>query len=300
MKMKLNINITTMASVAVLTAGISTVQADLTHRYSFTTDVTDSVGSANGTLVGTQNGGPTVSGGQLVLNNPNFQGANPANNYLSLPVSILPSSGSVTIEQWFTFTGSGFFTEGWAFSDRNGGANPPGASSGQYFMHTISNPQGGPVPAGGGSSVAQTIAGYGGGAETRAYGTTTGIGAGGGGYLDDGGTYMSATVIDSVAGTLAYYVYRVSDGVGGLQSTITAIPLSSYSFTEAFLGRSPFDADNATSGTIDEFRIYNDARSASMILGDYLAGPNVLVPEPTSATLLALGGVSLLLLRRRS
>jgi PEP-CTERM motif len=283
-----------LSSVIALAACASTAHAGLTHRYTFTTDASDSVGGANGTLQGIA----TVSGGQLQLNNPPFSPSSFAGGYLSLPVSILPTSGSVTIEQWFTFTGSGFFTEAYTFSDRNGGANPPGSNVGQYLMHTISNPQGGPVPAGGGSSVAQSLAGYLGG-ETRAFGTTPGLGAGGGGYLDDGGTYMAATVIDGTAGTLSYYVFRVSDGLGGLQQMIPAIPLSSYSFTDAFLGRSPFDADNWTSGSVDEFRIFNDARSIGDIYGDFAAGPNV-VPEPASLTLLGLGGLALFLRRRSS
>ena len=128
-------------------------------------------------------------------------------------------------------------------------------------MHTISAPQGGPVPSGGGSHVAQSLAGYGGGAETDAFGTTPGIGAVGGGYLDDGETFFAATVIDGTAGTLSYYLYDISaGGVGGLQQTITAIPLSSYSFTDAYLGRSAFAVDNATSGSINEFRIYDSLK----------------------------------------
>jgi len=279
--------------VAAFAAGASSARADLTHRYSFTSDASDSVGGANGTLINIA----TVSGGQLRFNNPNFSPSSFVGGYLSLPPSILPSSGSVTIEEWFTFTGSGFFTEAYTFSNRQGGSNPPGPSNGQYLMHTISNPQGGPVPSAGGSSVAQSLAGYGGGAESRAFGTTPGIGAGGGGYLDDGGTYMAATVIDGSAGTLSYYVFRVSDGVGGLQQTIPAIALSSYNFTDAFLGRSAFDADNWTSGTVDEFRIYNNAKDSAGIFADFIAGPNV-VPEPSSLALVGLGGLALFLRRR--
>ena len=294
------INAGFVASVVALAACASTAQAQLTHRYSFTTDASDSVGGANGTLMNIA----SVSGGQLQFNNPNFSPSSFAGGYLSLPASILPSSGSVTIEQWFTFSGSGFFTEAYTFSDRNGGANPPGANSGQYLMHAISAPQGGPVPSAGGSHVAQALSGYAGsltpppGPETDAFGTTPGLGFAGGGYLDDGGTYMAATVIDGGAGTLSYYVFRVSDGLGGLQQTIAAIPLSSYSFTDAFLGRSAFSADNWVSGSVDEFRIYNDAHSAADIFADFSAGPNALVPEPASLTLLGLGGVALFLRRR--
>lgn len=294
-------NIRLLASVVVVATLASTARADLIHRYNFDTDASDSIGSADGTFVGSTMGGPTVSGGQLQLNNNTFQAASATNNYLSLPASILPSSGSVTIEQWGTYNGSGFFTEAWAFSDRNGGANPPGADVGQYLMFTISAPQPATPPGGagtGGSHIAQATAGY--NTETDAYHTTAGIGAaGGGGYLDDNGTYMTAAVIDSNAGTLSYYLYRVSDGAGGLQQTISADPLSSYSFTDAFLGRSPFDADNATAGSIDEFRIYNEARDGSTILADYLAGPNELVPEPTSLAVLGLGGLLGLFFRRR-
>jgi hypothetical protein len=283
-----------LSSIVALAALASTARADLTHRYSFTGDASDSVGGANGTLMGPA----TVSGGQLQLNNPAFSPSSFAGGWLQLPVSILPTSGSVTIEQWFTFGGSGFFTEAYTFSDRNGGANPPGSNNGQYLMHTISNPQGGPVPAGGGNSVAQSLAGYAGG-ETRAFGTTPGLGAFGGGYLDDGGTYMAVTVIDGGAGTLSYYLWRVSDGLGGLQQTIPAIALSSYSFTDAMIGRSPFPGDNWTSGSVNEFRIYNEARSAAQVLSDAQNGPNA-IPEPASLTLLGLGGLALFLRRRFS
>jgi hypothetical protein len=289
------------AAAAALVICTSTTRANLIHRYSFTTDASDSVAGADGTLRNIA----TVSAGQLQTNNPNFSGSAFAGGYLSLPPSILPSSGSVTIEQWGTYSGSGWFTEAYTFTDHNNDfvnppTNPPGASVGQYLMHTISNPQGGPVPAGGGSSVAQTLAGYGGGAESRAFGTTPGIGAGGGGYLDDGQSYMTATVIDGGAGTLSYYIYRLSDGAGGgLQHTIPAIPLSSYSFTNAYIGRSAFLGDNWLSASVDEFRIYNEARSSAEIAADYQAGPNSLVPEPASLGMVAVGSLGLLAFGKR-
>src|SRR3954453_15764425 len=92
-------------AATLLSAGASSARAGLTHRYSFTTNANDSVGSANGTLKNSA----TVSGNQLQLNNPNFSGPSTAGGYLALPPTILPASGSATIEQWFTFGGSGFF-----------------------------------------------------------------------------------------------------------------------------------------------------------------------------------------------
>src|SRR4029077_19394329 len=134
----------------------STAFGDITHRYTFTTDASDSVGLANGTLKTVA----TVSGGKLQMNNPAFPDTSQPRGYLSLPPSILPSSGSATIEEWFTFGGSGFFTEAYTFTNHNdtgaGPTNPPGANVGQYLMHAISAPQPaippGPGPAGTGGS----------------------------------------------------------------------------------------------------------------------------------------------------
>ena len=281
----------------------STTRADITHRYSFTTDASDTgtVGGANGTLQNVA----TVAGGQLQMNNPAFPNNSVPRGYLSLPPSILPSSGSVTIEQWFTFGGSGFFTEAYTFTNHNdtgsGPTNPPGAGNGQYLVNTISNPDnltGTSVP-GAGSSVAQATTGFNPGNESCAFGSTVGLGFAGGGYLDNGETYMAATVIDGAAGTLSYYLTRVGDGLGGLQQTIAAIPLSSYSFTNAYLGRSPFPADNYTNGSVDEFRIYNEVRSTTQIARDFAAGPDKLVPEPASLFLAAFGGLGMLGFARR-
>jgi hypothetical protein len=291
-----------LTPVALLAAIAPSSRGDLTHRYSFSSDASDSVGTANGTLVNTA----TVSGGQLQFNNPNFTpgSARATSGYLSMPASILPSSGSATIEEWVTITGSGFFAESYTFTNSANDTNPPGATNGQYLLHAISAPQPAVPPGGpgtGGNHIAQATNGFmGPPPETDAYSTTPGVGAVGGGFMDDGETFMCATVIDGTAGTLSYYMYDLSQaGVGGLQQSITAVPLTSYNFTDAFLGRSPFLGDDATSGSVDEFRIYNNAQSAGQVAADEAAGPNTVVtPEPASLGLLAIGGVSLL--RRRS
>lgn len=273
---------------------ISTSNAGLTHRYSFTTDASDSVGGANLTPVNNLLTPITFTGGQAQLNNPNFSGPGAVENYLNAPAaSVMPATGSMTVEEWFTFTGSGFFTEAYAFSDNAQDSNPPGQTNGQYLMHAISAPQPASPPGGpntGGDHIAQALTGYQAGSETDAFSTTPNIGAVGGGYLDNGETFMAATVIDGTAGTLSFYLYDLSQGgVGGLQQTIPAIPLSSYSFTDLYLGRSPFLADNATSGQIDEFRIYDNAQSAAQIAADQAAGADTLVPEPSSIILGAVG-----------
>jgi hypothetical protein len=295
------------ALLGMATAGgfaVKPAHADLIHRYDFSGTiaaggtVSDLVGTANGLLVNSA----TVSGGSLQLNNAPFSGPSTAGGYLSLPAGILPSSGSATIETWFTFGGSGFFTEAYTFTNSANDTNPPGANNGQYLMGTISAPQPGTPPGGantGGSHIAQSLAGYAGG-EIDAYETTPGVGAGGGGYLDDGETFMMAMTIDST-GNLSYYLYDLSQGgIGGLQQTVAGNPLSAFAFTNAFLGRSAFPGDNSTNGTIDEFRVYNTALSASQIAADEAAGPNVVVtPEPASLSIAAIGAAALVSRRRR-
>jgi hypothetical protein len=302
---KLRFKIVSIAAVALLGICVSSASAQLTHRYSFTTDGSDSVGGSafDGTPINNLAQPITFTSGQMQLNNPNFSGPGVVENYLTIPISVLPTGGSMTVEQWFTFTGSGFFTESYAFSDNQEDNNPPGQTNGEYLMQTISAPQPATPPGGantGGSHIAQALTGFQAGSETDAYGTTPGVGAGGGGYLDDGETFMAATVIDGTAGTLSYYLYDISaGGLGGLQQSITAIPLSSYNFTDLYLGRSPFLTDNATSGSIDEFRIYGDAQSADQIAADEAAGPDTLVPEPSSIVLAALGLFGLVAARSR-
>ena len=285
-----------VAVAAAVSSLSASVRADLTHRYSFTTDASDSVGGLNGTLVNTA----TVAGGALQFNNPNFSPA--GGGYLSLSPSILPSSGGATIETWFTMQGSGFFTEAFTFTDNNNGANPPGSNNGMYLMGTISAPQPATPPGGantGGSHIDASIAGFAGG-EVDAYEETPGLGAGGGGYLDDGETFMMSMTIDAT-GNLSYYLYDLSQGgTGGLQETVPGYMLSQFAFTNAFLGRSAFPGDNSTSGAIDEFRVFNTALSASDIAADEAAGPNTVasVPEPGSLALAGLGAIGLMRRRR--
>src|ERR1700754_3869602 len=98
--------IATMIASALMTTDAGAV---VTHRYSFTTDATDSVGTAHGTLIGT-NG--SFAGGQLILANTGEGSENPgtAGAYLDLPNGIVSSSaasgtaGAVTVEMWVTMS----------------------------------------------------------------------------------------------------------------------------------------------------------------------------------------------------
>jgi hypothetical protein len=75
------------------TLTVLAVPTAMTHRYSFTTDASDSIEGANGTLLGDA----TVSGGQLVLDGT-------GGTYVTLPGNIIniATNASVTIEAWTT------------------------------------------------------------------------------------------------------------------------------------------------------------------------------------------------------
>jgi hypothetical protein len=82
-------------------------QAVLAHRYSFTSDASDSVGGANGTLVGSAN----VSSGQVQLDGG-------SGDYVSLPAGLLGTYGSATMDIWATITSSQqLWSRLWEFAD---------------------------------------------------------------------------------------------------------------------------------------------------------------------------------------
>jgi hypothetical protein len=84
----------TVGSVSVTnTLTVVSLPTTLVHRYSFATDASDSIGGANGTLIGDA----TVSGGQLVLPG----GAN-GSGYVSLPGGIIniATNAAASFEAW--------------------------------------------------------------------------------------------------------------------------------------------------------------------------------------------------------
>src|SRR3954453_1930157 len=87
-------------------------RADLTHRYSFTNDASDSVGTANGTV----NGGVTVGGGTAV-----FDGV--SGSFIDLPPGIISNYTSVSFDFWIDVGVNGNWCELYAFGDRDAGGN---------------------------------------------------------------------------------------------------------------------------------------------------------------------------------
>ena len=206
----------------------------LAHRYSFTTDASDSVGGADGTL----QGGATVSGGQLQLT-----GA--STDYLELPGGLLLDYDSVTIDTWVNFGPAQSWARLWQFTDIT--LNPPGGINEFFFAPGWNGPPNANVysagfPRGGG-------------------GTTTGLALGGAPFH-----------ITCLYGNGSMEVY--TNGVfQGSQSGLIA-PASQAGTNFSWIGHSPYPADPGINGSVDEYRIYRGKLSQEEITASDLIGPD--------------------------
>jgi hypothetical protein len=237
-----------LLSVVLVALLASAAQAELIHQYTFNDGTAnDSVGSVNGTL-----SGATVSGGKA-----SFDGTD---DYISFGSQIVPTSGvtGVTVVAWFN-------------------ADASNAGSAQVFSLGVS------ASAGNWLFYIPTV-------------SRIGIKTGSGSTLNaastaqnDGKDHVVAAVITTTGGannygTLSYYL----DGVFKSSVDLTSADnLSLLSGTTNSLAKGANGGDAYYKGTIDEFRVYNTALSATEI--SVLTSE---VPEPSSTALLltAIGG----------
>jgi hypothetical protein len=253
--------LTSWISVVLASLGLCTgARADLLHRYSFNDGTAnDSVGGANGSL----QGGATVSGGALQFNG--------VSAFADLPAGAIAinSYSSVTVEMWLSVPANttGGFASAFAFgrTDFSTGLGE------QYLVFT-------PVY-GNASRAALSSDFY--NVDRNAFGPR----------FDDGHEHFVAVTVDAVS--ISYFL---DGGLVGTNS-LAGASLANLSNDLALLGRSVYVADAFEAGSMNEFRIWNNALSAGQVAADALAGPNV-VPEPGSVSLLWLG-VGLVILRRR-
>jgi hypothetical protein len=211
----------------------------LQHRYSFTTDASDSIGGANGTLMGTA----SVTGGNLVLDGS-------SGTYLNLPGGLVSSNQAVTIEAWATFGASSAWARLFDFGSTAGfGTNTTGPQNFWWFAPNT------------GATVRSDVA------------TTAGFNnVDGAPPLNNRTTHVTITY-DPNDGMMLLYTNAVL-----IESDYTAtVPLSSVSSDDAFIGHSQFTADPYLIASIDEFRIYNGALNSDEIAATEILGPNALL-----------------------
>jgi hypothetical protein len=214
----------------------------LVHRYSFTSDASDSAGTADGTVVG----GATFNGnGGLVLNG--------TNGYVALPAGIVSNLTAVTIETWATFgtIANNSFLFGFGNTDAGGAGE-------NYIFCT---------PHGNGARAAITAADPGWQGEQQAAISSP---------LDDQSNVLVTTVFNPPAHFIGLYL----NGVLVASNTAVTTTLAAVNNRFSYLGRSLYSADPYLAGTLNEFRIYNGALTNSQIALDAAAGPDRLVSDP--------------------
>ena len=206
----------------------------MSHRYSFAADPTDSIGTNNGTLMGTA----TVTGGALVLD-----GSTGCYLDLSTNGGIISTYPSATIDYWATFGALNAWNYAWAFGNTFNGAGQ------NYIMNVARN-------GGTGHRVDHNSAGLGAAFDmTGAFANLL---------------VHCTTVVDPNTGLLAVFTNGVLSGV----SHTDFAPLAGISTNLAYIGRSLWTADGYLPGTIDEFRVYTGALSPVQIAMADLSGPN--------------------------
>ncbi len=259
-------------SVQVTYVPASYAPATLMHRYHFANgNAHDSVGTANGTLVGNA----TISGGQLVI--PNTTSAAPATDYLKLPAGILTNAASgmdlaVTVEAWATISPNQYT---WANLFDFGNQDSSGDS--EYDIHVCVH-----------SSDDATIAGI--SDSDNANVDYQYIDLGPGSSLDGSTNVHVTAVFDPPDGYVAIYLNGV---LAGADDYVT-IPMSAVEDVRNIIGADNWP-DAGMQGSIAEFRIYNGVLQSNDVAATQALGPNQLLSAASPTLGAAMSGTNLTL-----
>jgi hypothetical protein len=228
--------------------------ATLVHRYSFNetsgTNVADSIGGP--AWMGTLPRGGTLGGGQVAI-------ASNLQQYIQLPVGILSNYTQVTIEAWVTFPDqlpvNCFF---FGFGNYSGNTG---------YNYIFCAPRAG--------RAAITSGNY--SAEQNAY---TGV------DFSFHTNFHLAFVFNPPGGYLAIYTNGL---LAGINNSITN-GFNSVSNLYSWIGRSLYSGDPYPDFSLDEFRIYSGALTASDIAATQALGPDQLLsPTPPALGAAATG-----------
>jgi hypothetical protein len=232
----------------------------LQHRYSFTSDASDSLGGTNwnGTLIGNA----YITNDALVL--PGGGTSDSPSGYVQLPNGIVSNDASITVECWVTDNAGLVWAEAWCFGDS---ASGPGEA-----------------PSGGTSYI--SLIPHSGEDDYRAAFNLTG-----GDEIDviDSAGPMPTSVEEYAVVTYDAASTTARLYLDGVQVAVADIPTNrapaNYGDTfNDWIGRDEFGGDPMFAGLIDELRIWNGAVSPLYIAVSAIAGPNVVVTNLTTVS----------------
>ncbi|MGH8021960.1 MAG: LamG-like jellyroll fold domain-containing protein [Limisphaerales bacterium] len=226
----------------------------LQHRYSFVSDASDSVGTANGTIVSPNGGSPVTINNGLVLpggGGPGFSG------YVTLPAGILDTTTNLTIECWVTQSSQDSWAELWNFNN----------GTSQYLGYI-------PYPANNNNDMSLADKN---GNESDAFSQV----------LFPNGVEEHITATFNAA-NLEASLYVGPNLVASVSTPDASYIPGTYNTANNYLGQDPFP-DPQWQGTIYEFRIYNGALTPFRVAVDDVAGSTNIVTDftPTSAVFVA-------------
>lgn len=235
-----------LTSLALSLALGAALQAELTHRYSFLSDASDSVGTAHAI----PQGAAVVGGGFAYLDGS-------SGTYLELPPGLIQGYEELTIEAWVTFYSS---DQNWTRLFDFGGINGPVGRN--YIMFT-------PHSSGGDHrlSISDADPGYNHEEMVVLPGT-----------LDDDIPHHIVAVFKPAEGWMAVY----EDGVLVGANTQITIPLSAIDPENCFIGRSLYAADGWATMDLDELRIHDKALTAGEVIASLVSGPDLVNYDPGS------------------
>lgn len=240
--------------------------ANLVHRYTFNDKTAaDSVGTADGTLMGTA-AVSFAENGSL-----NLTGGGAGNSFVDLPDGIASAAsvggvnGEITTEAWVNVNANANWAVIFSFGNSGPGVEDNDGSDGDYWQLIPQNGSGAP------NALRTTTHRY-----------DTGSMQGAETFADDGvnnsplatGSLQHVVnVLNKTNNTNELYVNGVLVGTSALQDGFDPNTYGTIGDTQNWLGRSQW-GDPSFNGSYDEFCIYDHALTAQEVMDDFNAGPD--------------------------
>jgi uncharacterized repeat protein (TIGR03806 family) len=229
----------------------------LQHRYSFTSDASDSVGGTNwnGTLVGNA----YITNAYVVLpgggNSDNPQG------YVQLPNGLVSNNTSISVECWVTDNAGSVWAEAWCFGDSAAGPGQP-PNSGTAYISLIPHS---------GEDDFRAAFNLTGGDEIDVVDPVA--------ALPLNVEEYTVVTYDAASATARLYLNGVQVGTANVPTNLA--PANYGDTFNNWIGRDEFGGDPMFAGIIHELRIWSAAVSPLYIAVSTVGGPNVVITNLT-------------------